>query len=526
MLNSIPVIPKPGQIIESGGHFYLNPESGIMYDEDSSVAGIFICELTGLTKNPEGSVRFTKKTSVKSPEAYELVIDKNGIEISASAPAGFFYGAQTLRQLLPIDFELKNTFEIVKLPCMIIKDSPRFEYRGYMLDCARHFFSINLIKKVLDLLALHKINRFHWHLTEDQGWRIEIKKYPKLVEIGSHRKESQTGGRMLWGEKEYDGEPHSGYYTQDEIREVVAYAKSLFIEVIPEIDIPGHFTAALAAYPEYSCTGGPFEVGTKWGIYKDILCAGKESAYDFVQDILNEIIPLFPYRHIHIGGDEAPKDRWKKCPDCRKMMEKHGIKNEKLLQTFFTNRIVKFLKGRNCTVIGWDEIATGDLDKDVIVQYWSPFGQDRAVTSMDDGRKCIFSPFKKFYLDYSYEFIPLRNTYEFDPYLKELTKDAKKMIIGVEAPLWTEYVDSEERLFWQTFPRLSAVSETGWTEAGLKSFDDFLTRFWQLQKRLDVLGVGYTTWNCYNYDGRSKTLKQLFSKVHTAISEYKKYSSD
>jgi hexosaminidase len=523
MLNSIPVIPKPQQIIESGGHFILNPDSGVEFSDYGKKAAEFLCSYTGLKQSADGSIKFIHDEKIKNKDGYELIIDKGNITISASAEAGFFYCVQTLRQLLPVKMESGVFDDLIKLPCLIINDSPRFSYRGFMLDCARHFFEIKTIKSLLDLMAMHKLNRFHWHLTEDQGWRIEIKKYPKLTEIGSVRKESQIGGRMLWGEKEYDGKPHSGYYTQDEIREVVEYAKSLHIEIIPEIDIPGHFTAALAAYPEHSCTGGPFEVGTKWGIYKDILCAGKKSSYDFIQDILSEILPLFPYKHIHIGGDEVPKDRWKKCPDCRSLMEKRGIKNEKLLQLHFSNQIIVFLKSRGFTVIGWDEIVSDDLDKDAIIQYWSPTGMDRALESIDSGRRCIFSPFRNYYLDYSYEFIPLRKTYDYEPYLKELTGYAQNMIIGVEAPLWTEYVDSEERLYWQVFPRLSAVSETAWTEPGLRYFDDFLARFWQFQKRLDIFGIGYATWDCYSYDGRSKLLKLFFSKEHIASREYKKY---
>ncbi|MDX1357545.1 MAG: beta-N-acetylhexosaminidase [Clostridia bacterium] len=505
MLNSIPVIPKPQQIIESGGYFILSPESGVAFDEHSEKSAEYLCEYTGLKADSKGSVRFVHDNKIKNPEGYELTIDNGSITLAASGEQGFFYCVQTLRQLLPVKMESGSVDDMIKLPCLIIKDSPRFTYRGFMLDCARHFFTIGTIKTLLDLMSMHKLNRFHWHLTDDQGWRIEIKKYPKLTEIGSIRKESQIGGRMLWGDKIYDGMPHSGFYTQDEIREIVGYAKSLHIEVMPEIDMPGHFNAALAAYPEYSCTGGPFEVGTKWGIYKDILCAGKGSSYDFIQDILNEMLPLFPFKHIHIGGDEAPKDRWKKCPDCQALMEKRGIKNEKMLQTHFSNKIIAFMKSRGFTVIGWDEIVSDELEKEAIVQYWSPFGQDRAVGSLDAGRRCIFSPFRKYYLDYSYDFMPLRKTYEFDPFLKELTEEARSKIMGVEAPLWTEYVDTEERLYWQTFPRLSAVSETAWTEAGLRYYDDFLARFWQFQKRLDLFGISYTTWDCYSYDGRPKS---------------------
>lgn len=523
MLNSMPIIPKTQQIIESGGFFVVNPESGISYEDAGESAGEFLCSLTGLKKSQDGNIVIKHDPSVTNPEEYELVIDNNGITILASSASGFFYGAQTLRQLLPAEVESNGIKDLTNVPCLLIKDKPRFSYRGFMLDSARHFFPIETIKKMLDLMAFHKLNRFHWHLTDDQGFRIEIKKFPLLTEIGSKRGKSQIGGRPLWGEKTYDDTPHSGYYTQEQIKEIVYYAKSLFIEVIPEIDIPGHFMAALAAYPEYSCTGGPFEVGTKWGIYKDILCAGKESSYTFIEGILSEIIGLFPYKQIHIGGDETPKDRWKKCPDCQAMMEKNNIKSEELLLTYFINRISKYLKSRGCTVIGWDEIVSDSLNMDTVIQYWSPVGARRAIASLKAGRKCIFSPFRKYYLDYSYEFIPLRKSYDFDPYLKEIPKEAQNKIIGIEAPLWTEYVDSEDRLFWQTFPRLSAISETAWTDPGLKSYDDFLIRFRYLQKRLDIWKVNSASWDCYSYDKSPKSLKLLYSNEHPAVKEYNKY---
>lgn len=523
MLNSIPIIPKTQQIIESGGFFVIKPESGISYEEIGKTAGELLCSIAGLQKSQVGKISIKHNPSISGQDEYELEINNDGITISASGSSGLFYGAQTLRQLLPPETEITGIKESVSVPCLLIKDKPRFDYRGFMLDSARHFFSVETIKKILDLMAFHKLNRFHWHLTDDQGFRIEIKKYPLLTETGSKRSKSQIGGRLLWGEKIYDNTPHSGFYSQEQINEVVDYAKTLFIEVIPEIDIPGHFMAALAAYPEHSCTGGPFEVGTKWGIYKDILCAGKESSYGFIEDILSEVMRLFPYKHIHIGGDETPKTRWKKCPDCQEMMKRNNIKSEKMLQTYFSNRIVKYLKTNGCTVIGWDEIVSDSLETETTIQYWSPVGEKRTISSIKAGRKCIFSPFRKYYLDYSYEFIPLRKSYDFEPFLKEIPESDQNKIIGVEAPLWTEYVDSEDRLFWQIFPRLTAISETAWTNPGLKSFDDFLIRFRYLQKRFDIWKINTASWDCYSYDKSPKSLKLLFSKKHPAVEEYEKY---
>ena len=454
-----------------------------------------------------------------------LNISTEGIYIKARCDAGLFYGVQTLRQLLPPSIEREKIKEEVKLPNLNIEDDPLFSYRGFMFDSVRHFFPVDVILHLIDLMALHKLNRFHWHLTDDQGFRIEIDKFPKLASVSSARKESQFKGFILPWTKKYDGTPHFGIYTKDEIRQVVEYARTRHIEVIPEIDMPGHFVAALAAYPEYSCSGGPFEVRTGWGISKDVLCVGKPQAIQFAKDILSEVIELFPYKHIHIGGDETPTGRWKKCPDCQKLMRKNGFKHESWLQRYFTEEIVTFLKSKGCSVIGWDEVLKDGVIPEMIVQKWSIGGEKRIVESIRSGQKCIISNVTKYYLDYPFSVFPLKRTYNFNPHLAGLSDEEAKNIIGVEAPLWTEAVDTIERIHWQMFPRLTAVSESGWTKNDEKNFDDFLLRLDEIEKRYEVLDVFGASKESYKYDGRAKILKILFSKDHAAVIDYKKYKN-
>jgi len=524
MNNSIGIIPLPIGLIESGGTVLLEPGCGITFDENSEKAGLLLIELLNMEKVSDGFIKLLVDSHISNPEEYKLLIDHDGITITAGTQAGLFYGAQSLRLLLPMKVEKEGLKEPIEIPCLMIHDSPKFKYRGFMLDCARHFIGIDTIKILLDIMAMHKMNRFHWHLTDDQGFRIQIDKYPLLNQIGSFREESQTSGHFIWGGHEFDGKPHGGFYTKDDIREIVYYASERFIEVIPEIDIPCHSTAMLAAYPEYGCSKKDLRVGTRWGIYKDLICAGKESSYDFIQDVLDEIIPLFPFKHIHLGGDETPLNSWKKCPDCRAMIEKKGLADAKGLKSYFMNKIIKYLKGRNVSAIVWDEAADGVLDEDAIVQYWSPMGKKRATKSLSSGNRMIVSPFANYYLDYTYEMIPLRKTYDFNPYSVENEKNPNKLIIGVEAPLWTEYVSDNHRLFWQVFPRMSAISETAWSGKGTGSYDNFSNRFRQLSGRLDLLGAGSASPSCYGYDGNPKRLGLIFSKKHISDLEYEKYN--
>ncbi|MBN2557906.1 MAG: beta-N-acetylhexosaminidase [Clostridia bacterium] len=525
MKNILNVIPLPNKVMPSEGSFVFCPDMKVSYGPKSLAAGSFLCNITGLGRDIEGSVLFEEDDSIENPEAYRLQIEPCRIIVFACGSAGFFYGAQTLRQLLPPSLETGHKVEGAVVPCLVIEDFPRFPHRGFMLDSARHFFGIATIERLLDLMALHKLNRFHWHLSDDQGFRMEVGKRPLLTKTGSCRLQSQTGGGLLFGRKRFDGTPYSGFYSKEQMQGIVAYAKERFIEVIPEIDMPGHTAAILAAYPGCGCTGGPYVTGWRWGIYKDILCPGKELSYSVAKDILDEVVSIFPYKYIHIGGDEVPMKRWRNCPDCRLVMKMNHMKDYRELQMLFMNRIISYLKEKDHLAICWDESAHTELDDGAVIQYWSPFGLKRTRESLQDGRKCIFSPFKKYYLDYSYELMPLRSTYEYEPRMQGLPEDENRLIIGVEAPLWTEYTASAEKLFWQAFPRLSAVSESAWTLSNNRSFASFLGRLPGFETRLRMLGAEPASKDCHKYDGRPKLMKSFISRTHPSIREYEKFRS-
>ena len=386
-----------------------------------------------------------------------------------------------------------------------INDQPRFGYRGVMLDVARHFQPISFIKKYIDLLALHNINRFHWHLTEDQGWRIEIKQYPKLTELGSERKETVIGKNT----GEYDGKPHGGFYTQEEIKEIVAYAQERYIITIPEIDIPGHMLAALTGYPEYGCTGGPYEVATTWGVFDDVLCAGNEETYTFLENILTEVMEMFPSEYIHIGGDEVPKVRWEECPKCQAKIKELGLKDddkhkkEHYLQSYLTARIEKFLNENGRRMIGWDEILEGELAPNATVMSWR--GMAGGIEAAQMGHDVIMTPNSYAYFDYYQTsfvedepfaiggYLPVETVYSFDPTPESLTDEQKKHILGVQANMWTEYVATPEHVEYMLLPRMAAISEVQWTAAEKKNYDNFLKRLPQLTDLYDKMGYNYAT---------------------------------
>ncbi|MFX1595273.1 MAG: beta-N-acetylhexosaminidase [Promethearchaeota archaeon] len=438
------------------------------------------------------------------PEGYILEIKPSKIEIKGNSPAGVFYGIQTLRQLLPIEIESNTIVNNInwEIPCVKIEDYPRFSWRGYMLDEARHFHGKDVVKKLLNLLAFFKMNYFHWHLTDDQGWRIDIKKYPKLTEIGSKREETQLGGRLS---KKRDGIPHSGYYTQEDIQEIIRYAENRFIKIIPEINMPGHTRAALASYPNLSCKGFPFKVSTRWGVHKDILCVGKEEVFDFAQDILTEIANLFPFNIIHIGGDEVLDKRWQKCPKCQSRINVEGLKDEKELQVYFTNRLYKFLTSIGQKIICWNDALKDNVNRKIICQFWL-HGKKKVYNHLKKGGNVINSNFRYTYLDLSYPFIPLKRAYKFDPIPKLLRKKYHKNILGLEAPMWGELIPTINRLEWQTFPRLIAFAETGWSPKQRKNYSSFQIRLKAFLKRLDILGVNYARENKY----KPRLTKRMF----------------
>jgi len=424
-------------------------------------------------------------------EGYKLSVGVNFVKISANTPAGIFYGIQSFTQLFPP--KIFSKFEELELrsatlPTCEVVDYPRFAYRGMHLDVSRHFFSKEFVMKYIDYLAAHKLNKFHWHLTDDQGWRIEIKKYPKLTEIGSVRNETMIGKNF----NEFDKTKHSGFYTQEEIKEVVAYAAQRHIAVIPEIEMPGHALAALAAYPNYSCTGGPFEVHTKWGVTDDIFCAGKEETFGFLQDVLTEVMTLFPSNYIHIGGDEAPKERWNNCNACKTRMKTEKLKDAHELQSYFVKRMEKFLNEKGRKLIGWDEILEGGLAPAATVMSWR--GMQGGIDAAMQNHDVIMTPGTHMYFDH-YQgdaeleplaiggFTSLNKVYSFEPVPSELPDDKKQYIIGAQANLWTEYIATEAQVEYMILPRMSAMAEVNWTMPENKNYDDFIVRMQPMFKR-------------------------------------------
>ncbi|HTY59078.1 MAG TPA: family 20 glycosylhydrolase [Bacteroidota bacterium] len=420
--------------------------------------------------------------------AYELIVAKDRIDILAPSPAGAFYALQTLFQLLPVEFEYGSPVYGVnwEVPCVEIRDAPRFSWRGMHLDVGRHFFGKKFVEEYIDLISRYKFNVFHWHLTDDQGWRIEIKKYPKLTTVGAWRKETMG-----------DGQPHGGYYTQDEIREVVAYAKERFVTIVPEIEMPGHSTAALASYPELSCTGGPFDVQTKWRVFDDVYCAGNEKTFAFLEDVLAEVIPLFPGEYVHIGGDECPKTRWKVCPLCQARMKAEGLATEHELQSYFVRRIEKFLNARGKRLIGWDEILEGGLAPNATVMSWR--GIDGGIAAAMSGHDVVMTPTSNCYFDYRQgltgepepvgALLALDQVYAYEPVPGALTAEQALHILGAQGNVWTEQIPDKRKVEYMAFPRACAMSEVVWSPAGKKNFQDFSARMAGQYARLVARGV-------------------------------------
>ena len=489
------IIPEPVKASLNDGVFFLSQKTTIQADLLSAGNSEYLKQVLAIQyglnlafeespQDNKGKSSIILKTSnekdLNNSEKYSLLVSKENIIISATSSVGVFYGIQTLLQLIPHKTLKEDKISLeVSIPCVSIEDFPRFKWRGFMLDESRHFFGKKQVKKILDLMALLKLNTFHWHLTDDQGWRIEIKKYPLLTEIGSKREGTITSQRFLRSNQKIkapiDEIPVSGYYTQQDIRELIQYATERFITIIPELDFPWHTTAALAAYPELSCTGGPFKVSTRFGIHKDVLCIGKEKVFEFIQNVLNEIIEIFPSNIIHIGGDEAPNRRWKKCLDCQARIKDESLGSVDNLQVYFTNRITDYLGSKGKRIIGWNEILNDDLIDNALCQYWINHF-DKVLEHIRKGREVVMSEMKALYFDYPYRLIPLHQTYNYDPIPSNLEEKFHKNILGLEACLWTEYVKNKDKLEWQTFPRLIAVAETGWTPKNNKDFESFLRR--------------------------------------------------
>ncbi len=508
------VVPLPDQIeMTEGKAFTLTGSTRITYpggNEKMERNAAFLADFLELSTGirPEITTDEAKKDAVilslglqdENPEAYRIQIDRQNIWIEGASEAAVFYGIQTLRKSAPV-----GNYSHVTFSPATITDAPRFGYRGMMLDVARHFQPVEFVKKYIDLLALHHINRFHWHLTDDQGWRIAIDAYPKLMEISSMRRETVIGRNT----DEYDGTPHGGYYTKEELKDVVAYAAERYITIIPEVDLPGHMLAALAAYPELGCTGGPYEVARKWGVFEDVLCPGKEETFTFLEGVLTEVMEIFPSWYIHIGGDEAPKTRWEKCPDCQARIKELGLKDrnghtaEHYLQSYVTARIEKFLNDHGRSIIGWDEILEGELAPNATVMSWR--SMDGGIQAAQMGHDVIMTPTEYCYFDYYQTqdtegeplaiggYVPLEKVYSFEPAPDQLTAEQKNHILGAQANLWTEYISDPEHVEYMTLPRLAAMSEVQWMQPGKKNYDDFLTRLPHLRALYDKLGYHYAT---------------------------------
>ena len=512
---NLSIIPLPLDIKWQSGSFPLTPDTVIVADLSNHWNAFFLQNLLtpiGVTiqsQTMESGItsticlRMCGDCHTFGNEGYRLIIKPNTILIEAAETAGIFYGIQTLRQLLPVEIENKKSANKIEwnISCLEIVDRPRFAWRGYMLDDGRYFHGKENLLRVLDLMAMQKLNVLHWHLTEDQGWRIEIKKYPRLTEIGSKR----AGTRKGFVGK-HNGIPHAGFYSQDDIREIVEYAAKRHILIVPEIEMPGHSLAALASYPELSCTGDPLEVATHFGIYPDIYCAGKEDVFSFLQDVLDEVMELFPSPYIHIGGDEAPKKRWKRCPDCQKRIHQLGLNDEKALQVYFTNRMVEYLARHGRRTIGWNEILQKNLAESAIVQYW--IGNKKALIEAirTHKRNVVISSYLYLYLDHSYSLTPLSRAYLFEPVFPGLDPDNCEQILGLEALLWSEFVPDQSRLDYQTFPRLTAFAETGWTQREAKNLESFLRRLPAFLQRLDHLDVRFAS----QFDREPSKIRQTF----------------
>lgn len=427
---------------------------------------------------------------VTAKEGYVLTVSKKGVTIQGGSAAGVFYGIQTLRKSFA-STSAESLLQMFQLPAAIITDAPRFSWRGMHLDCSRHFYSIQFVKKFIDLLALHNMNVFHWHLTDDQGWRIEIKKWPKLTTVGSQR-----SGTIIGTNSDLDdGIPYGGYYTQAEAREIVAYAAERHITVVPEIDMPGHMLAALASYPELGCTGGPYQVGHYWGVYKDVLCVGNERVYQFVEDVLTEVMDIFPSEVIHIGGDETPTAKWEQCPKCQAL----GLPKDKI-QARFTQRVFDFLTAHHRRALGWDEILDG-CPQDAMIMSWR--GSAPGAKAATEGHDVVMTPTTHCYFDYQqvedrqFEpsrcggFIPVEKVYALDPVPESFSVEARSHILGAQANLWTEYITTESMLEYQALPRMSALAEVQWTQPERKDYEAFKERLTSLTSLFEYYHYTY-----------------------------------
>ncbi|RGN34341.1 glycoside hydrolase family 20 protein [Bacteroides oleiciplenus] len=510
------VIPLPQEVsLTQTTPFKLNenvliayPESNTLLQRNAEFLSEYIQQSTGYApktkaiaagEQVKNAITLGLAPGIANKEGYVLTTTPEGISINGQTENGVFYGIQTLRKSIPA--EAKGA--TILIPAGEIKDEPRFSYRGMHLDVSRHFFPLEFMKKYIDLLALHNMNTFHWHLTDDQGWRIEIKKYPKLTEVGSQRSHTVIGRNT----QEYDNTPYGGFFTQEEAKEIVKYAQERYITVIPEVDLPGHMLAALAAYPELGCTGGPYEVCPRWGIFEDVLCVGNDETMQFLEDVMAEIVEIFPSKYVHIGGDEAPRTRWEKCPKCQARIKAEGLKADKnhtaedRLQSYCMTRIEEFLNSKGRQIIGWDEILDGDVAPNATVMSWR--GMEGGIKAAQLGHDVIMTPTSFCYFDYYQTadtqdeplgiggYVPIEKVYSLEPVPAALTEEQSRHILGAQANLWTEYIHSSEHVEYMILPRMAALAEVQWTQPEKKDFKDFTKRLARLMKFYQRDGFNY-----------------------------------
>ncbi len=498
----ISIVPQPVTVELSDGYYTFSPVVTISArsEAEKNIAGFLVDFFnlyqiqTEIIQDTIADIAFRSFVAEEYlPEGYNHIkIDEEGVDIFSTSVSGLFYGAQSLIQLI-------NQNEQVRVPLLRITDFPRFEWRGLHLDVCRHFYPVEFVKRYIDLMARYKFNTFHWHLTEDQGWRIEIKKYPKLQEVAAYRKETLIG-HYSNQPHQFDGERHGGYYTQEEIREVVAYAAERFVTIVPEIEMPGHSLAALSAYPHLGCTGGPYEAATKWGVFDDVYCAGKESTFTFLQDVLDEVLELFPSEYIHVGGDECPKTRWKECAHCQQRIKTEKLADEHELQSYFIQRIEKYLNKKGRKLIGWDEILEGGLAPNATVMSWR--GEDGGIAAAKAGHDVVMTPGFALYFDH-YQGnpetepvaiggnTPLKKVYDYDPAPESLTEEERGFILGAQANVWTEYIKTPQHVEYMTYPRALALAEVVWSTRYSRNWENFVERLPAQFKLLEKFNVNY-----------------------------------
>lgn len=501
----INIIPQPVKMTVQKGSFIITPATEMVLADNAEAASAaflndYLQQYYGFSlktvskPSSKNHIGISTRRFVKAPQhenEYALTVAPASVTISGNSDQATFYGIQSLIQLLPVE-----KGDRLSIPAVSITDYPRFAYRGLHLDVGRHFFPVSFVKKYIDYIALHKMNYFHWHLTEDQGWRIEIKKYPLLTSVGAWRNGTIIGHYPGTGN---DSLRHGGFYTQDEVRDVVAYAKARYVEVIPEIEMPGHSLGALAAYPSLGCTGGPYQVQQTWGVFRDVYCAGNDSVFTFLQDVLDEVMPLFPSKYVHIGGDECPKDSWKKCPKCQQRIKNEHLKDEHELQSYFVQRMEKYINSKGKTMIGWDEILEGGLAPNAIVMSWR--GEKGGIDAARQDHDVIMTPGAYVYFDHAQNkpedsvtiggYLPLDKVYGYEPVPKELNAEQAKHVMGAQANVWTEYIGNVPKLEYMLFPRLSALSEVLWSPKENREWNGFTRRMQAQYRRYDLWGANY-----------------------------------